>query len=91
MAKFAFLPLAASGGLKLAPTDPKAWTFVPAEHSNIHSLSQAQCSSAFPELYDQLLDTATRRYNTKGPIRYDEVKIAPGRCMLQVLLYEGEV
>ena len=92
-AKFVFFPGTISNGVgaKFALPKPEPWTFVPAKHANIHSLSRSQCAASFPGLYDKIDIAVSQRERGNSLISYDDVQIAPGRCMLQVLIYENEV
>ncbi|KAK5093957.1 hypothetical protein LTR70_004483 [Exophiala xenobiotica] len=90
-ARFAFFPTATSPDAQGVPAELNPWTFVPAQHAKLHSLSPSQCTASFPGLYDRILATAGQRTVENGLITYDEVRIASGRCMLQVLVYEGEL
>lgn len=92
-ARFVFFPGAPSEdpGAGSIASDLKKWTFVPAKHANVHSLSRSQCSASFPGLYDRVDIAVSQRERGRKLISYDEVQIAPGRCMLQLLIYENEV
>ena len=86
-ARFAFIPSAQPRAVDVV----EPWTFTPAKHANLHSLSFSQCDASFPGLYNRISNTASQRLHGDGLITHDEVRITSGRCMLQVLVYESEV
>lgn len=68
---------------------PNQWRFDADVHANVHTLSSEQCDIAFPKLYHSLDLSVRDRHGEK--VRWDEIEIAQGRCMLRVLIYGGEV
>lgn len=68
---------------------PDRWSFNADVHANIHTLNQGQCDAAFPKLYDSLDQAVTRRQGRK--VHFQDIEIAEGRCMLRVMIYQGEV
>jgi hypothetical protein len=68
---------------------PSDWTFETDIHANIHTLSHEQCDLAFPELYESLDKAVSRRAGRK--VHIQDIEIAEGRCMLRVMIYQGEV
>lgn len=67
----------------------KGWHFNADVHANVHTLSHDQCDFAFPELYHSLDAAVGRRKGRK--VHVQDIAIAEGRCMLRVMVYEGEV
>ncbi|KAF2198908.1 hypothetical protein GQ43DRAFT_138441 [Delitschia confertaspora ATCC 74209] len=65
------------------------WTFDPDHHANVHTLSQEQCDIAFPELYHSPKESVKLRGNRR--IMPRELEIAPGRCMMRLLIYDREL
>lgn len=68
---------------------PRHWDFDADVHANVHTLSHEQCDSAFPKLYHSLDEAVSRRQGRKVHIR--DIEISEGRCMLRVMVYQGEV
>jgi protein glucosyltransferase len=68
---------------------PSDWQFDADVHSNVHTLGHEQCDSAFPELYHSLDKAVSRRAGRK--VHIQDIEIAEGRCMLRVMIYQGEV
>lgn len=68
---------------------PSDWTFETDAHANVHTLSHEQCDIAFPELYEGLDKAVARRGGRK--VHIQDIEIAQGRCMLRVMIYQGEV
>lgn len=65
------------------------WAFDADVHANVHTLSHEQCDTAFPKLYHSLDRSVTRRAGRK--VHIQDIEIAEGRCMLRVMIYQGEV
>lgn len=65
------------------------WDFDADVHANVHTLSPEQCDIAFPKLYHSLDRAVSRRQGRK--VHSQDIEIAEGRCMLRVLIYDGEV
>lgn len=70
-------------------THHNGWEFNSDIHANTHTLSHDQCSTAFPKLYHSLDQSVGRRQGKK--VHIEDIKIRQGRCMLRVMVYEGEV
>jgi protein glucosyltransferase len=68
---------------------PSDWAFETDVHANVHTLGHEQCDSAFPELYYSLDKAVSRRGGRK--VHIQDIEIAEGRCMLRVMIYQGEV
>jgi protein glucosyltransferase len=68
---------------------PSDWLFETDVHANIHTLSHEQCDLAFPELYESLDKAVARKAGRK--VHIQDIEIAEGRCMLRVMIYQGEV
>jgi hypothetical protein len=68
---------------------PSDWQFETDVHANVHTLSHEQCDSGFPELYDSLDKAVSRRAGRK--VHIQDIEIREGRCMLRVMIYQGEV
>lgn len=68
---------------------PSSWQFDPDLHANVHTLSNEQCDIAFPKLYRGLHEAVQRRKGKKVEVK--DIEIAEGRCMLRVMIYDGEV
>src|SRR4051794_35598985 len=51
----------------------------------------SQCSAAFPRLHDRIDAAVGQNEHDNSPVTHDEIRIAPGRCMLKVLIYDDEV
>jgi hypothetical protein len=68
---------------------PSDWVFETDVHANVHTLAHEQCDSAFPELYYSLDKAVSRRGGRK--VHIQDIEIAEGRCMLRVMIYQGEV
>jgi protein glucosyltransferase len=69
---------------------PRAvWSFNADLQSNVHTFSNEQCDAAFPQLYHSLDEAVKRRGARK--VHVDDIKIREGRCMLRVMIYDGEV
>jgi hypothetical protein len=68
---------------------PSDWQFETDVHANVHTLSHEQCDSAFPELYESLDKAVSRRAGRK--VHIQDIEIREGRCMLRVMIYQGEV
>jgi protein glucosyltransferase len=58
-------------------------------HANVHTLANEQCDAAFPELYYSLDQAVSRRQGRK--VHIQDIEIREGRCMLRVMIYQGEV
>jgi hypothetical protein len=71
------------------PDTSSDWVFNADVHANIHTLASEQCDSAFPELYHSLDNAVSRRAGRK--VHIQDIEIAEGRCMLRVMIYQGEV
>lgn len=67
----------------------RGWVFNPDLHANIHTLSQDQCDAAFPQLYHSLEHSVRLRQGNK--VHAKDIEIEAGRCMLRVLVHQGEV
>ena len=65
------------------------WDFNADLHANVHTLSHDQCDSAFPKLYHSLDQSVSLRQGRK--VHIQDIEIDQGRCMLRVMVYEGEV
>lgn len=65
------------------------WNFNADVHANVHTLSHEQCDSAFPKLYHSLDQAVSLRQGRK--VHAQDIEIREGRCMLRVMIYEGEV
>jgi protein glucosyltransferase len=65
------------------------WDFNADVHANVHTLSHEQCDSAFPKLYHSLDQSVSLRQGRK--VHIQDIQIDQGRCMLRVMIYEGEV
>lgn len=65
------------------------WDFNADVHANVHTLSHDQCDSAFPKLYHSLDQSVSLRQGRK--VHIQDIEIDQGRCMLRVMVYEGEV
>jgi len=76
-------------GLGSFKTRHKRWHWDPDVHANVHTLSHDQCDSAFPKLYHSLDEAVSRRQGRK--VHVEDIAIHEGRCMLRVMVYEGEV
>jgi hypothetical protein len=57
--------------------------------SNVHTFSNEQCDAAFPQLYHSLDKALERRGARK--VHVEDIGINQGRCMLRVMIYDGEV
>jgi protein glucosyltransferase len=68
---------------------PGTWDFDADVHANVHTLSHEQCDSAFPKLYHSLDNAVNQRQGRK--VHIQDIEIAEGRCMLRVMIYQGEV
>lgn len=67
----------------------KGWDFDADVHANVHTLSHDQCDIAFPKLYHSLDEAVSRRQGRK--VHIQDIEISQGRCMLRVMVYQGEV
>ncbi|KAF2714065.1 hypothetical protein K504DRAFT_371475 [Pleomassaria siparia CBS 279.74] len=67
----------------------RSWSFDADLHSNVHTLSNEKCDAAFPKLYYSLDKAAKRRNGRK--VHVQDIEIAKGRCMLRVMIYQGEL
>jgi len=76
-------------GLGSFKTRHKRWHWDPDVHANVHTLSHDQCDSAFPKLYHSLDEAVSRRQGRK--VHVEDIAIHEGRCMLRVMVYEGEL
>ena len=65
------------------------WRFDADVHANVHTLDHEQCDSAFPKLYHSLDKSVSRHRGRK--VHIQDIEIAEGRCMLRVMIYQGEV
>ncbi|CAE7176092.1 hypothetical protein CFE70_005445 [Pyrenophora teres f. teres 0-1] len=65
------------------------WEFNADIHANVHTLSSEQCNVAFPELYHSLDEAVNSRQGRK--VHPKDIEILSGRCMLRVMIYQGEV
>jgi hypothetical protein len=65
------------------------WDFNADVHANVHTLSHEQCDSAFPKLYHSLDQAVSLRQGRK--VHVQDIEIEEGRCMLRVMIYQGEV
>jgi len=68
---------------------PKDWVFDADIHANVHTFSHEQCDSAFPKLYHSLDKAVSRRAGRK--VHIQDIEIREGRCMLRLMVYQGEV
>lgn len=68
---------------------PANWDFDADVHANVHTFSHEQCDSAFPKLYHSLDQAVSHRRGRK--VHIQDIEIAEGRCMLRVMIYQGEV
>lgn len=68
-----------------------SWRFEFSRDANSHSLSETQCNAAFPRLFENIDDAVSARTRNKDWVKPEELEIPAGRCMLRVLIYEGEV
>lgn len=68
---------------------PMQWHWNADVHANVHTLSHDQCESAFPKLYHSLDEAVGRRQGRK--VHIEDIAIREGRCMLRVMVYQGEV
>lgn len=68
---------------------PRSWDFDADVHANVHTLSHEQCDAAFPNLYHSLDEAVWRRQGRK--VHVQDIEISEGRCMLRVMVYQGEV
>ncbi|KAF2011627.1 hypothetical protein BU24DRAFT_353936 [Aaosphaeria arxii CBS 175.79] len=68
---------------------PDSWQFNADKDANVHSFSNEQCDIAFPKLYYSLEQAAKRRNGKK--IQRHEIEIEEGRCMLRLMIFEGEL
>ena len=71
------------------PYLPSTWQFNADVHANVHTFSNEQCDLAFPKLYHSLDESVKRRGSRK--VHSKDIEIADGRCMLRLMIYEGEV
>lgn len=67
----------------------RGWEFDADVQSNVHTFSNEQCDVAFPQLYHSL-DKAVKRRNGRK-VHVQDIEINKGRCMLRVMIYQGEV
>lgn len=67
----------------------REWDFDADVHANVHTLSHDQCDVAFPQLYQPLDEAVNRRQGRK--VHIQDIAISKGRCMLRVMIYQGEV
>jgi protein glucosyltransferase len=65
------------------------WKFDADVHANVHTLSHEQCDSAFPKLYHSLDQSVALRQGRK--VHIQDIAIKDARCMLRVMIHEGEV
>jgi protein glucosyltransferase len=68
---------------------PSNWKFDADVHANVHTLSHEQCDSAFPKLYHSLDQSVALRQGRK--VHIQDIAIKDARCMLRVMIHEGEV
>jgi hypothetical protein len=68
---------------------PSEWHFDADVHANVHTFSHEQCDLAFPKLYHSLDKAVSRRQGRK--VHIQDIEIAEGRCMLRVMIYQGEL
>jgi hypothetical protein len=78
-----------TGGNNYAVQGPLNWAFDADVHANVHTLSHEQCDAAFPKLYHSLEKSVARRAGRK--VHIQDIEIAEGRCMMRVMIYQGEV
>lgn len=69
----------------------RTWKFEFARHANSHSLDASQCDAAFPRLYDNIDEAVSSRIRDHNWVLPEHLELPDGRCMLRVLIYEGEV
>jgi protein glucosyltransferase len=69
--------------------EPRSWNFNADLHANIHTFSHEQCDISFPKLYHSLDQAVARRQGRK--VHIQDIEIAEGRCMLRLMIYQGEV
>lgn len=67
------------------------WNFNFSRDAISHSLSQSQCDVAFPRLFDNIDNAVGTRLRSGELVSLTDLNIPAGRCMLRVLIYEGEV
>ncbi|KAF2105982.1 glycosyl transferase family 90-domain-containing protein [Lophiotrema nucula] len=68
---------------------PSTWHFDADRHANVHTFNNEQCDIAFPQLYHSLEQAVKRRNGKK--VQPKDIAINEGRCMLRVIIYEGEL
>lgn len=78
-----------NNGYWQAPYPVEHFNFDPDVHGNTHTLNHEQCDAAFPQLYQSLDQAVSRRQGRK--VHIQDIEIAEGRCMLRVMIYQGEV
>jgi hypothetical protein len=71
------------------PGAPGKWEFDADLHANVHTLDNEQCDSAFPKLYHSLDQSVSQRRGRK--VHINDIAIVEGRCMMRVMVYDGEV
>jgi hypothetical protein len=68
---------------------PGKWEFDADYHANTHTLDHEQCDLAFPKLYHSLDQAVSQRRGRK--VHINDIAIVEGRCMMRVMVYDGEV
>jgi protein glucosyltransferase len=78
-----------SGNIYSRSQAVRTWDFNADVHANVHTLSHEQCDMSFPKLYHSLDESVKLRQGRKVDLR--DIAIRKGRCMLRVMVYQGEV
>jgi protein glucosyltransferase len=78
-----------SGSIYSRSQAVRTWDFNADVHANVHTLSHEQCDMSFPKLYHSLDKSVKLRQGRKVDLR--DIEIRKGRCMLRVMVYQGEV
>lgn len=73
------------------PHGSERWQFAFDRDANSHSLTAAQCDATFPRLFEKIDDAVLLRERSRNWVLPQDLEIPPGRCMLRVMIYEGEV
>lgn len=68
-----------------------AWHYDFSRDANSHTLSDSQCTAAFPRLFDNIDKAVKTRVRDEDWVLQKDLVIPAGRCMLRVMIFEGEV
>lgn len=67
------------------------WQYDFSREASSHTLSDSQCSAAFPHLFDNIDKAVSARVDNEDWVLQKDLDIPAGRCMLRAMIFDGEV